>query len=545
LVDANNKKILEANNALADLLGYGLEEVYSLKLYDLIDLNTATLDEQIDLILASKKEKNFLKQFNYQSKNKLLVELESNITWVSYGDQTILSFAVRPATKNIHQETFIQEQGLYDLETGLPNRQLFMEQFNTAIANSRRYTGLLCIIFLELEILEENQENLSYSLKSNILDGFGKRLRASLRSGDTVAHWELSQFICLLPQVRSIKDVGRVCNRMLESLKPPFFLENKKIHIKSGMGIAIKSQEATNVTAEILLNQGQTALFKSKEAGSNNYKFFDPKIQVEIERLLRIEKLLAHALHRNEFSLYYQPQIDTENYTITGLEALIRWDHPDLGRVTPDQFIPLAEETGLIVPIGEWVIETACLQRQLWQRDNLNLTNQPICINISNQQFHQPNFAGMIKNILYKIQIDPNLLELEITEKTIGTDIELAAKTLTELTQLGVRVALDDFGSGSSALGYLKQFQFSTLKIDLPVIQNFINNNQDKAMITAMIAIAESFNLRVVAEGVETKAQVEKLLQLGCKEIQGNWLSVPVNVEEITTFLARSNYDLE
>jgi len=545
LVDANNKKILEANNALADLLGYGLEEVYSLKLYDLIDLNTATLDEQIDLILASKKEKNFLKQFNYQSKNKLLVELESNITWVSYGDQTILSFAVRPATKNIHQETFIQEQGLYDLETGLPNRQLFMEQFNTAIANSRRYTGLLCIIFLELEILEENQENLSYSLKSNILDGFGKRLRASLRSGDTVAHWELSQFICLLPQVRSIKDVGRVCNRMLESLKPPFFLENKKIHIKSGMGIAIKSQEATNVTAEILLNQGQTALFKSKEAGSINYKFFDPKIQVEIERLLRIEKLLAHALHRNEFSLYYQPQIDTENYTITGLEALIRWDHPDLGRVTPDQFIPLAEETGLIVPIGEWVIETACLQRQLWQRDNLNLTNQPICINISNQQFHQPNFAGMIKNILYKIQIDPNLLELEITEKTIGTDIELAAKTLTELTQLGVRVALDDFGSGSSALGYLKQFQFSTLKIDLPVIQNFINNNQDKAMITAMIAIAESFNLRVVAEGVETKAQVEKLLQLGCKEIQGNWLSVPVNVEEITTFLARSNYDLE
>jgi diguanylate cyclase (GGDEF)-like protein/PAS domain S-box-containing protein len=543
LADANSKKILEANNALADLLGYSLDDLYSLKLYDLIDLNTPALDEQINFILKAKKDKTFVKQFIYKSKNKSSVELESNITWVHYGDQTILSFAVRPiSSRNIHQDTFIQEQGLYDLETGLPNRQLFMEQLNTAIANSCRNQELLCIIFLELEILEENRHNLSHSLKSSILDGFAKRLRASLRSGDTVAHWELSTFVCLLPQVRSIKDVGRVSNRILESLKPPFFLDNHKIYFKTSMGVALKVKE--DITSEGLLNQGQTALSKSKESGSNsnNYKFFDQKIQLEVERLLRIEKLLAHALERNEFPVYYQPQIATDSQKITGLEALIRWDHPDLGRITPDQFIPLAEETGLIVPIGEWIIETACFQRKQWQQNTLR--SQPICINISTQQFQQPDFAGMISNILTKTGLEPYLLELEITEKTIAADMEFAAKTLKELNELGVRIALDNFGTGAISLGYLKQFEFSTLKIDRPVIQSFMADNLEKAMVKVLMTMAEILNLRVVAGGVEVKAQVDELLALGCKEIQGNWFTPALNLEDINKFLANSSYNL-
>jgi EAL domain-containing protein (putative c-di-GMP-specific phosphodiesterase class I) len=254
------------------------------------------------------------------------------------------------------------------------------------------------------------------------------------------------------------------------------------------------------------------------------------------------EKLLAHALKRNEFLLYYQPQISLELHKITGLEVLIRWEHPDLGRITPDQFIPLAEETGLIVPIGEWVIETACNQRKKWQEKIL--TNQPICINISTQQFQQPNFVGMINNILTKTELDPHLLELEITEKTITPDLELAAKTLKELNELGVRISLDDFGTGAVALGYLKQFHFSTLKIDRPLIQGFIANNQEKAMIKVLIAMAESLNLRVVAEGVEVKAQVDELVTLGCQEIQGNWLTTALNLEDVNKFLTTSSYNL-
>lgn len=266
------KKILEANNALADLLGYSLDEIYSLKLYDLIDLSTAVLDEQVDFILKSKKDKAVVREFVYKSKNKLPLELESNIIWISYGDQVILSFTVRPVTRNINQQTYIQEEGLYDLETGLPNRQLFLEQLKTAIANIRRQKGLLCIVFLELEILEEGKDTLGYSLRSGILDGFAKRLRTSLRGGDTVAHWESSQFVCLLPHVRSIQDVGRICSRMLEALKPPFFLENHKIHTKISIGVSLKELEEKS--AETLLNQAQTALFKSKESGKNNFKFF-------------------------------------------------------------------------------------------------------------------------------------------------------------------------------------------------------------------------------------------------------------------------------
>lgn len=543
LVDAHSKKILEANNALSDLLGYTLDEVYSLKLYDLIDLNTGVLDEQIEFILKSKKNKNTILNFTYKGKNKLLQELESNITWMSYGDQTILSFAVRPASKNINQGTFIQEQGLYDLETGLPNRQLFLEQLNTAMANSRRSQGLLCVMFVELEILEDGRDTLNYSLKSSILDGFAKRLRSSLRSGDTVAHWESYQFVCLLPQVRSIKDVGRVSHRMLDSLKPPFFIENHKIHIKTAMGIAIKDQEPQ--TEEVLLNQAQTALSKSRESGSNNYKFFNQKIQLEIERLLRLEKLLSHALQRQEFSLFYQPQVNLETKNITGIEVLTRWDHPDLGKVTPEQFIPLAEETGLIVPIGEWVLETACMQRKKWLDQKLeHLTDQPICINISIQQFQQPNFMAMIKNILHKTSLDGDLLELEITENTIASNIELATKNLKELKDLGVRISLDDFGTDTVAIGYLKQFNLNTLKIDRPIVKNFITNPQDQVFVSAMISIAKSFKMRIVAEGVETKMEQEELLKLGCEEIQGNWLTPPLALEEINKFLLDFSYDL-
>jgi len=535
LVDANNKKVLEANNALADLLGYSLEEIYSLKLYDLIDLSTAILDDQVDFILKSNKDKGVVREFSYKSKNKLPIELESNIVWISYGDQVILSFTVRPVSKNINQQTYIQEEGLYDLETGLPNRQLFLEQLKTAIANHRRQKGILSVIFLELEILEEGKETLSYNLKRGILEGFAKRLRASLRGGDTISHWESSQFVCLLPHVRSVQDTGRVCTRMLESLKPPFFLDNHKIYTKIAIGVAFKENE--DKSSETLLNQAQTALSKSKDAGKNNFKFFDPQKQEKIERFLRIEKLLGHALERKEFTLLYHPQVAIDLKKITGVEALIRWNHPDLGCVTPDQFIPMAEETGLIVEIGEWVLETACRQRVAWQGKCLD--NQPICVNISSQQFQQPNFVLMVKTILDETKLNPFLLELEIKEITINEDTERILNILGELKNLGIRIALDDFGTGISGFGYLKQFSFSSLKLDRPVIQEMRSNPQDQALVNAIITLSKSFdNLRIIAEGVEEKSQLEDLVKLGCQEIQGNWLTPPLNDEDLTKFLA-------
>lgn len=534
LVDAINYKILEANNALSDLLGYSLDDIYSSTLTDLIAPNQRQfLQEQLNQ-LANNQEQYLNFSVNYQCRNKLTLELESSINLITYGDQKILFFTVYPFNSKTSQETMIQDQGLYDLETGLPNRQLFIEQLKVAIANSHRNHSLLCLFFIELELLHDMKETLNYHLKSNILEGFAKRLRSSLRSGDTVARWQEHQFVALLPQVSNIKDIGKICDRILQTLKPPFFLDNKKIYTKTSLGIALKEDEIFE--AEILLGNARNALQKSKDSGSDNYKFFNPETQKEIERLLRLEKLLEHALNLNEFSLYYQPQLNFKTKKITGIEALIRWQHPELGKMTPSQFIPLAEETGLIVPIGEWVLKTACQQRKIWQENGV--IDKPVSVNISTQQLQQPNFISMIANILDNNHLSPALLELEINENTIIADQKLAQKTLDELHQLGVKICLDDFGSGLSSIGFLRKFRFHSLKIEQNVIKNLYNNSADLTIISAIINIGKSFNLRVVAEGVESASQIDLLSSLGCEEIQGNLLTEALNKDDITNFLA-------
>ncbi len=540
LVDAVTHKILEANNAICDLLGYSLNDLYSLVLSDLIDSNNLeSLEEKIEQLINQKQE-DINARFNYKHRNQLPVELESSINLINYGDQKILFFTVQPTTSKASQETVIQEteQGLYDLETGLPNRQLFIEQLNTAMANSHRNRNLLCIFFVELELLHNVKETLNYHLKSQILEGFAKRLRASLRLGDTVARWQDHQFVALLPQVRSIKDIGKVSDRILQTLKPPFFLENKKIYTKTSVGVAVK--EESIYRAEVLLKNAENALQKSKDAGSDNYQFFNPKTQKEIERLLRLEKLLEQALNLKEFCLYYQPQINFNTREITGIEAFMRWQHPELGQIAANQFMPLAEETGLIVPIGEWVINTACQQRKIWQKNGV--IDKPISVNISTQQLQQPNFTNMIFDVLQSNQLPPTLLELEINEQTITADQNLAEKTLSELRQLGVKICLDDFGSGLSAIGFLKQFQFHTLKIEQNVIKNLYKNPSDITIISAIVAIGNSFNLRVVAEGVENMDQLNLLSSLGCQEIQGNLVTELLTKDDVTNFLANPHF---
>ncbi len=542
VVDTKTKTITQTNLALSNLLGYTVKQIRSLKFYDLINLTPERLDQEINSIVESASARNsyVLKQFGYQCQNKLILELESSIGYINSGNQSLLSIIVRPRQKDNYQETYIQEEGFYDLQTGLPNRQLLIEQLKLAIANSFRNQEFLCLLFLEIQVLEQEDGVLDYIAQSKILAGFAKRLRACLRLGDTICHWELSQFSCLLPQIKHSKDVGRVCDRMLESLKQPFFLDNIKVQTKVSIGIALQNKQET--TIDILVKEAQNALIQSQKAGSNNYRFASAKLQEQTTRLLRMEKLLAHALERKEFSLFYQPQVAVQENKITGIEALIRWQHPELGIISPEQFIPLAEETGLIVSIGEWVIQNACEKRKLWQ--NNNLTDQPICINISAVQFRQPNFVNMLQNILTNTQLNPHLLELEITEKTIALDLPFSQKNLKLIQNLGVRIALDDFGTGVSSFGYLKQFQFSTVKIDRPVINEISSNSQDKALVNAIVSIAQSFQLRVIAEGVEKQIEVDELLELGCPQIQGNWLTTPLPENEIINFVVNSDYSL-
>ncbi|MBE9223278.1 EAL domain-containing protein [Cyanobacterium stanieri LEGE 03274] len=538
LVDASTKKVLEANSALANLLGYRLDDLHSLSLNNLLSFSVGELEQKVAGWLSHPNSG--VEVLGYRRKNGFSLDLESSYSVISYGDQKIISFTVHPVSENVEHQTIIQEEGLFDLETNLPNRQLFLEQLNTAIANSYRLEQLLCVIFVELELQKNLTENISKKTQSTLLEGFSKRLRSSLRSGDTVARWQGNQFVCLLPQVRSVRDIGKVCHRVLETLKPPFFLEHQKIHVKTSMGIAVYDDE--NNTREVILTNAQNALKKSQESGSNTYKFIQPQIQEEIERLLKLEKLLSSALEKKELCLHYQPRIKVESREITGVEAFLRWNHPELGCMYPKQFLPLAEETGLIMDIGEWVLETACFQHRIWLKNNV--IQKPISINISNYQFQQPNFTNVIANVLEKTDLPSEFLELEITEETIAQDLELAQKTLLQLKEMGIKICLDDFGKGMSALGYLKQFQIDTIKIDQDIVQNLENNSQDLAIVSAIIGVGKNFNIAVVAEGIESKKQLDLLLELGCEEIQGNLLTEPLKMGDTTNFLANPNNSL-
>jgi diguanylate cyclase (GGDEF)-like protein/PAS domain S-box-containing protein len=535
LLDSTEEKIIEANAAFCDLLGYNIDEIYSVTLGEILPLDRLVLQTKLDEFV---EQKNSVTELNFRHKNGSSLKLEASVNTVNYGDQKIFCFTLGPLTRNNSQITVIQnEQGLYDLVTGLPNRNLFMEQLLNAIANNKRSQGLLSLICLELE-QTGSISPISYDLKTNLLEGFAKRLRTCLRSGDTVARWEDNQFAVLLPQVRSIKDVGKIAARIKDALQPPFFLEKQKIYLRTSMGIVICEEDGTE--AEILLKNAQKTLERSKEKSQNNFLFYNQQTQKTIERLLKLEKLLYHALERQEFLLYYQPQVNIKTKEITGIEALLRWQHPELGRISPQQFIPLAEETGLIIPIGEWVIDTACWQNKMWLQNGI--TPVPITVNISKQQFKQPNLVGLVKNIIEKTGLKPNLLELEITEKVVMEDSDVAVKILNQLNELGVCISLDDFGSGVSGVGLLKQFKFHTLKLDRAVVKNLESSDQDLAIVSALITLGKNFGLRVIAEGVENQVQLELLSNLGCEEIQGNLFTEPLSREDATNFLGNPSY---
>lgn len=531
MIDANNKHIIEANSAYCDLLGYSIEEIRTLSIYDVIALEPQTIDRDLQKLI--KEKSNYVSEQQHKTKEGSLLNVEVNVSLISYGQQNIFSFTVRDLSVQRRKEENFQTQSLHDLLTGLPSRNLLKEQLVTALANARRSQNIICVMFLELDNFQNINQNLGYGVADQLLKGFAKRLRSCLRAGDTVSRWSGNKFTVLLPQVRSIKDIGKISTRILDALKQPFDVERQKIQVKLAMGISVHPDDGYE--AEVLLENADSALYRSQEKGWNNYQFYAETMNAQVARLLRLEKLLQHALEYNELILNYQPQLNLKTKKVTGVETLLRWQHPELGQVLPGQFLPLAEETGLIVPIGEWLINIVCEQNKTWQ--NLGLPKIPITVNLSGRQFQQPNLVVMIAEILEKTGLEPELLELEITEKTIMENIESTSHTLDSLKNLGVRLCLDDFGSGYSAFGLVKRFSFQTLKLAQSVIQDLTQDSLDIPIISAVISLGKDFNIRVVAEGVESKEKLELLKKLGCEEIQGNLFSRPLSIGDTNNFL--------
>ncbi|MCU0534197.1 MAG: EAL domain-containing protein [Hydrococcus sp. Prado102] len=439
-------------------------------------------------------------------------------------------------TERKKAEETLQYQVFHDALTGLPNRVFFNKQLAIALANAKRNQNLMAIMFLDLDGFGKINQELTHPVADLLLQSFARRLSACLRSGDTLARWGGDEFIILLPQIRNAEDTIRLAQRILCELKQPFEIADRPQYVKTSIGIALYPQDGED--GETMVKNADVALFRAKEQGRNRYNFYSSSMSSKASLLLKLENLLRQAIEQNELSLHYQPQIDLRTKSLTGMEALLRWIHPELGQVSPLKLIPLAEETNLMLPLSEWILQAACRQNLLWQKAGLQCL--PIAVNFSVRQFQHPDFVKMVTRILKETGLDPHWLEIEITEAAIAANKDYAKITLQELSLMGVRIALDDYGTGDMTLSYLKQLPCHTLKIDRPSIASLKDDPQDSATISAIIAIGRSFNLRVIAEGIETPGQLEILRHLQCQEAQGYCLSRPLNSEDATQFLTRN-----
>ncbi|WP_016948881.1 bifunctional diguanylate cyclase/phosphodiesterase [Anabaena sp. PCC 7108] len=465
-------------------------------------------------------------------KDGTVLEAYSQLTYISEKKiGRVWSF--RNITAEKLASDIVNYQRLYDSLTNLPNRKLFKKILIATLAKVHK-NSKLAVCFLDLDRFKKINETLGYALGDKLLQMVAQRLNECLREGDIVARWGGDEFTILLPEISDIKDVNLIQEQIFSAFKQGFKIENHHFNITPSIGIAIYPLHGED--AETLIKNADAALYCVQSQGRNNYGLYQTSINSQASELFMLENSLYNALERQELQVYYQPQINSSTGEITKMEALLRWQHPEIGLISPANFIPIAEETGLILPISEWVLKTACLQTKVWQSD-LNLPSLSIAVNLSTRQFQQPNLVAMIQQILSETKLKTKYLELELTETAAMQDVELTKQILSELGDIGITISIDDFGTGYSSLSYLQDFPIHSLKIDRSFVCNLTNSNSDSAIITAIIALANELNLAVVAEGVETEEQFELLRLLNCEVMQGYLFSYPLSAEDATSML--------
>jgi diguanylate cyclase (GGDEF)-like protein len=441
-------------------------------------------------------------------------------------------------TERKQAEDTIRHLAYHDALTGLPNRTLFSDRIALAMAQAHRNGHKLAVMFMDLDRFKIINDTLGHSIGDKLLQEVARRLVDCLREGDTVARLGGDEFLVLLPKVDHVEDVAKMAERILEIFKIPFRLDNYEPFISSSIGIALYPDDGDNVRT--LLKNADIALNRAKAQGRNIYQFYTPTMNARAFERMMLESGLRRALEQEEFVIYYQPQISLHTGHIIGMEALLHWQHPDLGLIPPMKFIPLAEDTGLIVQLGEWVLRTACAQNKAWQQ--AGFPSLCVSVNLSSRLFKQQNLIQSIDRILKETKLDPNYLDLELTEGTAMENAELAIATLRELKKIGVRLSMDDFGTGYSSLSYLKRFPIDRLKIDRSFVLNITVNPDDAAIAMLIINMAHNLNLKVIAEGVETEEQLAFLRLHHCDEIQGFIFSQPVPAKVFTKLLEEKRH---
>ncbi|MEW6542375.1 MAG: EAL domain-containing protein [Nitrospirota bacterium] len=430
-------------------------------------------------------------------------------------------------------EQRLDDLAYYDPLTGLPNRRLFLDLLNQALARARRTDRLVALMFLDLDRFKLINDSLGHAIGDLLLKAVASRLTASVRTSDTVARLGGDEFTVILEDLTSSEDAGRIAQKILDAVAIPVLLEGHEIFISASVGIALYPTDDRE--RDSLIKSADTAMYTAKKDGGT-FQFYSADMNVKAVERLTLETGLRHALKRGEFVLFYQPLVDFHEGRMVGVEALVRWRHPERGLLLPNTFVPLAEETGLIVPIGEWVLRTACVQTRAWQEGGFPLLR--VAVNLSRRQFQQKNLIQVIQQVLNETGLAPHCLELELTESLLIEDSEETISALRALHGMGIRLSIDDFGAEYSSLGYLKRLPISTLKIDRSFVRDIATNPDDASITQAIITLAHCLNLNVIAEGVETEGQVEFLRAHRCNEMQGYYFSQPLTAGKMTALIA-------
>ncbi|MDP6873216.1 MAG: EAL domain-containing protein [Alphaproteobacteria bacterium] len=423
----------------------------------------------------------------------------------------------------------------YDSLTGLPNRALLFDRLTHAINQSRRYDHELAVLFIDLDRFKFVNDTMGHEAGDTVLKAAASRIRECLRESDTVARLGGDEFIALVTNLDTPVSAATVATKIVERVSQPIMIGENAATVSPSIGIALFPDDADD--ADDLLRLSDAAMYQAKQTGGQGYQFYRPDMNSSALRRIGLGVALQRAIRHKEFELYYQPQVDLNNGEVVGLEALVRWNHPDRGLIQPDQFIPLAEELGLMTPLGDLILGMACNQIAEWQR--LGMPTMRVAVNLSAHQFSQDDLLDHVQSWVDKTGVDASLLELELTESSIMQDPEAAAGILGRLSAAGVRVSIDDFGIGYSSLAYLKRFPLDALKIDRSFVRDVTHDPSDGAIVRTVIALAQHLDLHVVAEGVETDEQLEFLRANSCQYAQGFYFSPPVAADEIFTVVAR------
>jgi diguanylate cyclase (GGDEF)-like protein/PAS domain S-box-containing protein len=527
LIDAEKRAIVDANDIAVTMIGHAKQKMIGATCHNFICPQQCGRCPVIDRGQAIENRESVL----LTAGGAKLPVIKNVATVMLNGRRHLLESFVDISDRK-RAENEIQNLAYYDTLTGLPNRTFLQERLGRTITGRPRARPF-AVMFLDLDRFKDVNDTLGHVFGDSMLKEVAARLSGCVRKHDTVLRLGGDEFVVVLPGVERDRDITNIARKILAILAEPMLIDDHEIFSTASIGIALFPGDGQDI--ETLLKHADTAMYRAKEQGRNNFQYFSREMNLQAAEQRQLETFLRRALKEEEFFLVYQPQMELKTGRVVGVEALLRWRHQEQGILLPSSFVPLAEKSGLIIPVGEWVLRAACRQGKAWQ--DAGLPPLRLAVNLSGRQFKQYNLIGIIDDILCETGFDPTLLELELTESTLMEHAETTVQTLRGIKKMGIHLAIDDFGTGYSSLSHLKKFPLDRLKIDRSFIRDITFNVDDAVIAEAIIAMAQSLKLQVVAEGVERQDQLDFLSCRSCDEIQGFLLSPPVSADEITNFL--------